>query len=110
MLDVRHLTVRSKRTKAELLHSVSFSIGDGETFGLVGESGSGKSMTGKCILRLLNAHAFQIQGQIHWNGKDVFSMKAKELANYRGKQVGMITQNPMTAFAPMVKLGKQLEM
>ena len=38
-----------------------------------------------------------------------FSMNAKELADYRGKQISMIPQNPMTAFAPMVKLGKQLE-
>ena len=110
MLDINCLTVRSKLTKEELLHSISFSVGEGETFGLIGESGSGKSMTSKCIMRLLNSRAFQIRGEIRWNGRDVFSMNAKELADYRGKQISMIPQNPMTAFAPMVKLGKQLEM
>ena len=110
MLDINCLTVRSKLTKEELLHSISFSVGEGETFGLIGESGSGKSMTSKCIMRLLISRAFQIRGEIRWNGRDVFSMNAKELADYRGKQISMIPQNPMTAFAPMVKLGKQLEM
>lgn len=43
MLDINCLTVRSKLTKEELLHSISFSVGEGETFGLIGESGSGKS-------------------------------------------------------------------
>ena len=110
MLAINRLTVRSKLTKEELLRSVNFSVDDGETFGLIGESGSGKSMTSKCIMRLLNSRAFQIQGEIRWKGRDVFSMNAKELADYRGKQISMIPQNPMTAFAPMVKLGKQLEM
>ena len=85
MLDINCLTVRSKLTKEELLHSISFSVGEGETFGLIGESGSGKSMTSKCIMRLLNSRAFQIRGEIRWNGRDVFSMNAKELADYRGK-------------------------
>lgn len=49
MLDINCLTVRSKLTKEELLHSISFSVGEGETFGLIGESGSGKSMTSKCF-------------------------------------------------------------
>ncbi len=110
MLAINRLTVRSKLTKEELLRSVNFSVDDGETFGLIGESGSGKSMTSKCIMRLLNSRAFQTQGEICWKGRDVFSMNAKELADYRGKQISMIPQNPMTAFAPMVKLGKQLEM
>ena len=110
MLAINRLTVRSKLTKEELLRSVNFSVDDGETFGLIGESGSGKSMTSKCIRRLLNSRAFQTQGEICWKGRDVFSMNAKELADYRGKQISMIPQNPMTAFAPMVKLGKQLEM
>lgn len=77
MLDINCLTVRSKLTKEELLHSISFSVGEGETFGLIGESGSGKSMTSKCIMRLLNSRAFQIRGEIRWNGRDVFSMNAK---------------------------------
>lgn len=61
MLDINCLTVRSKLTKEELLHSISFSVGEGETFGLIGESGSGKSMTSKCIMRLLNSRAFSNQ-------------------------------------------------
>lgn len=110
MLTVTNLSIRTKQTKETLVRSVSFSVKSGEALGLIGESGSGKSMTSKCIMRLLNSRAFQTQGEICWKGRDVFSMNAKELADYRGKQISMIPQNPMTAFAPMVKLGKQLEM
>lgn len=54
MLTVSNLSICTKRTKEVLVHSVSFSVGNGETLGLIGESGSGKSMTSKCIMKLLN--------------------------------------------------------
>lgn len=55
MLTVSNLSICTKRTKEVLVHSVSFSVGNGETLGLIGESGSGKSMTSKCIMKLLKA-------------------------------------------------------
>lgn len=106
MLAINRLTVRSKLTKEELLRSVKFSVDDGETFGLIGESGSGKSMTSKCIMRLLNSRAFQIQGEIRWKGRDVFSMNAKELADYRGKQISMIPQKPHDRICSHGEVGK----
>ena len=110
MLDVQDITVAYSSNAEPTIEGFHLKMKPGEICSIVGESGSGKSMTSKCIMRLLNSRAFQIRGEIRWNGRDVFSMNAKELADYRGKQISMIPQNPMTAFAPMVKLGKQLEM
>ena len=67
-------------------------------------------MTSKCIMRLLNPRLFDLRGSVQWNGKEMLAMKLNELDGYRGKQVSMIPQNPMTAFAPMLKLGKQMEL
>ena len=110
MLTVTNLSIRTKQTKETLVRSVSFSVKSGETLGLIGESGSGKSMTSKCIMRLLNPRLFDLHGSVQWNGKEMLTVKLNELDGYRGKQISMIPQNPMTAFAPMLKLGKQMEL
>ena len=110
MLTVTNLSIRTKQTKETLVRSVSFSVKNGEALGLIGESGSGKSMTSKCIMRLLNPRLFDLRGSVQWNGKEMLAVKLNELDGYRGKQVSMIPQNPMTAFAPMLKLGKQMEL
>ena len=110
MLTVTNLSIRTKQTKETLVRSVSFSVKNGEALGMIGESGSGKSMTSKCIMRLLNPRLFDLHGSVQWNGKEMLAVKLNELDGYRGKQVSMIPQNPMTAFAPMLKLGKQMEL
>ena len=110
MLTVTNLSIRTKQTKETLVRSVSFSVKSGEVLGLIGESGSGKSMTSKCIMRLLNPRLFDLRGSVQWNGKEMLAVKLNELDGYRGKQISMIPQNPMTAFAPMLKLGKQMEL
>lgn len=110
MLTVTNLSIRTKQTKETLVHSVSFSVKSGEALGLIGESGSGKSMTSKCIMRLLNPRLFDLRGSVKWNGKEMLAVKLNELDGYRGKQISMIPQNPMTAFAPTLKLGKQMEL
>ena len=110
MLTVTNLSIHVKRTKETLVRSVSFSVENRETLGLIGESGSGKSMTSKCIMWLLNPRLFDMRGSVQWNGKEMLAVKLSGLGGYRGKQISMIPQNPMTAFAPMLKLGKQMEL
>lgn len=110
MLTVTNLSIHTKKTKETLVQSVSFSVKNGEILGLIGESGSGKSMTGKCIMKLLNPGLFEMHGSIQWNGKEMLTVKLSELDGYRGRQISMIPQNPMTAFAPMLRLGKQIEL
>ncbi|MCR5110577.1 MAG: ABC transporter ATP-binding protein [Ruminococcus sp.] len=110
MLEVKDLKITAHYAKKEIVHGISFSVGKGETLGIVGESGSGKSMTSKCIMGLLNSRAFVLEGQIRWKDQEINISKNHLPDHYRGKQITMIPQNPMTAFAPMVKLGKQLKM
>ncbi len=88
---------------------VSFSIDSGKTLGIVGESGSGKSMTASSIIRLLPQNKGKIvNGEINFNGKNVLSLNKKELLNFRGKEVAVIFQDPMSALDPVFKIGKQM--
>ena len=110
MLKVDNLKITARQTREELVKNISFEVGKGETLGLIGESGSGKSLTSKAIMGLLNRRVFGIDGSIRWKDTEILGRKAKLPKDYRGSQIAMITQNPMTAFAPMIRLGRQIEM
>lgn len=110
MLKVNGLEITARSTKEMLVKGISFEVGKGETLGLIGESGSGKSLTSKAIMRLLNSRVFKVNGSIKWKENELLGKNAKLPKYFRGRQIAMITQNPMTAFAPMIKLGRQIEM
>lgn len=110
MLEVKNLTIKSRFPEKTLVRSVSFAVDEGETLGFVGESGSGKTITSRCIMRLLNPRIFACAGSIRWRGQEMLTPGSERMRGYRGTQVGMIAQNPMTAFAPSPRLGKQLAM
>jgi oligopeptide/dipeptide ABC transporter ATP-binding protein len=87
---------------------VSFTINEGETFGLVGESGCGKSATCRSLIRLVHTPGKIVSGQILYKGKDVVKMNEHELEHLRGREIGMIFQEPMTALNPVLKIKEQL--
>lgn len=88
---------------------VSFEIDRGEILGIVGESGSGKSVTSSSIIHLLPAKTGRIVGgSIQFNGIDVLGLSQKELLEFRGKDISMIFQNPMTSLSPVFKVGSQM--
>lgn len=88
---------------------VSFRIDSGKTLGIVGESGSGKSMTASSIIRLLPRNKGKIvDGKINFNGKDVLAFNKNELMDFRGKDVAMIFQDPMSSLDPVFKVGEQM--
>ncbi|MDR0644729.1 MAG: dipeptide ABC transporter ATP-binding protein [Treponema sp.] len=89
----------------EVVHGIDFFIDEHETFALVGESGSGKTVSSQAILRLLD---IRYSGEILFEGKNVMSMKAAELCTIRGRDVGMIFQEPMTSLNPLHSIEKQL--
>jgi oligopeptide/dipeptide ABC transporter ATP-binding protein len=89
--------------------NVSFELADGEVLGLVGESGSGKSMTCRSILRLIPESAKIVGGKIYYKNEDILSWPENKLIHYRGEQVAMILQEPMTALNPVVTIGNQIE-
>lgn len=88
---------------------VSFDLKRGMTLGIVGESGSGKSMTASSIMRLLPKNTGKIvDGEILFDGRDVLALSKKELLAYRGKEVSLISQDPMTSLDPVFKVGYQM--
>jgi oligopeptide/dipeptide ABC transporter ATP-binding protein len=88
---------------------ISFEMDAGETLGIVGESGSGKSMTALSILNLVPEPGRISGGQILFKNRDVVTMTSGDLLEYRGGDVAMIFQDPMTSLNPVLRVGFQIE-
>jgi len=88
-----------------LVSDVAFDINKGEVFALVGESGSGKTLTALSIMGLL-PEALKVNGQWQIAGKNI--EHKSQMTNVRGKQIGMIFQEPMTSLNPLHTIGKQI--
>lgn len=99
------------RTKvpARAVDNVTFDIYEGEVLGIVGESGSGKSVTAYSISRLVPDPPGKIVGgEVVFKGKDLLKLTFEEMKNYRGKEIAMIFQEPMTSLNPVMKIGDQI--
>ena len=91
------------------VNGVSFSLNNGETLGIVGESGCGKSVTMTSLLRLIPMPPGRIvAGEAFFNGKDLLKVSDFEIRSVRGSQIGMIFQDPMTFFNPVIPIGRQV--
>lgn len=112
LLSVHQLSVSfsTGNTVQEAVSGVSFEVNPGETVGIVGESGSGKSVTARSIMRLLAANAYvHPESRITFMGKELLSQTEKKMQSIRGKDIGMIFQDPMTSLNPTMTVGKQIE-
>ena len=89
------------------LDGVDLDLRRGEVLGLVGESGSGKSMLVRSIMGIRPARAEQ-DGRIVLDGADLTAMDARAAHRLRGRRVGMVFQDPMTALNPVVRIGRQI--
>ncbi len=114
LLEVKNLTTQfvTSAGKTMAVNNISFTLNRGETLGIVGESGSGKSVTALSIIQLLDNIA-QSSGEILFypeNGEavDLLQLSAAAMRNYRGSEIGMIFQNPMTSLNPVFTCGNQL--
>jgi oligopeptide/dipeptide ABC transporter ATP-binding protein len=88
---------------------VSFAVQPGETIAIVGESGSGKSVTSLSIMRLLPKKVGRIsRGTIRLRGRDLVPISDRDMRAVRGKDIGMIFQEPMTSLNPVHTIGKQI--
>ncbi len=87
---------------------ISFTVNEGEVLGIVGESGSGKSMTCRSILRLIPEPGKIIAGKIFYKDQNIMGWSESRLNDYRGKEVSMILQEPMTALNPVWTVGDQM--
>jgi oligopeptide/dipeptide ABC transporter ATP-binding protein len=87
---------------------ISFGIKDGDVVGLVGESGSGKSVTALSIMGLLASNARVESGEILWKGRDLLSLSQDDIRAVRGRDIGLIFQNPLAALNPVFTIGNQM--
>src|SRR5256712_13755102 len=88
---------------------VSWDVDEGETVALVGESGCGKSVSALSIMRLVAGPAGRIVGgQILFKGRDLLGLSEEAMRHVRGREIGMIFQEPMTSLNPVLTIGRQL--
>jgi oligopeptide/dipeptide ABC transporter ATP-binding protein len=91
------------------VNEVSYDVHPGETLGVVGESGSGKSVTVMSILGLIPQPPGRIAGgEIIFDGRDLLTLSESELRAVRGREIGMIFQDPMTSLNPVHRVGDQI--
>jgi peptide/nickel transport system ATP-binding protein len=110
LLEVENLQTHF-RTMAGVnraVDGVSFQVDQGETLAIVGESGCGKSVTASSILRLIPQPPGKIAGAIRFNGKDLLELPERTMRDYRGKEISMIFQEPMTSLNPVFTVGRQI--
>ena len=93
----------------EVVHGVSFEIGEGETLALVGESGSGKSTTAHALLGLLPAGGRVDGGTVVLGDLDISGWSDRALRGIRGAEIGLVPQDPTTSLDPVRPVGKQVE-
>ncbi|EEW25302.1 ABC transporter ATP-binding protein [Rhodobacter ferrooxidans] len=93
-----------------LLERISLTLGQGEILGLVGESGSGKSLTAMAAMGLLPLIGGRITaGSVGFDGQDMGAMTDAQRRALRGRRIGFVTQNPMTALDPVQRIGAQVD-
>ncbi|WP_409346100.1 ABC transporter ATP-binding protein [Paenibacillus sp. MBLB4367] len=109
VLSVNGLSVQIQVEQGllQVLHDISFRIEAGKVLGIVGESGSGKSMLCLAVLGLLHQSAKIVQGNIRVKGLELVGMPESKLRRIRGQELSLVLQNPMTAFNPVLTIGKQ---
>ncbi len=110
VLEVKDLvaTFRIDRKEYQVLRGISFHIGRNETLCMVGESGCGKSVSTLAVMDLLPINGEVISGSIRLEGTELTGLTRKQRNAVRGKKMGMIFQEPMTALNPLLTIGYQL--
>ena len=111
VLRVRDLTIEFATEDGVIraVDGVSFDVQPNETLGLVGESGCGKTVTGLAILRLIPMPPGRIAGgSIELLGRELLTLRNREIEDIRGRDVAMIFQEPMTALNPVFTIGNQM--
>ena len=111
LLDVKNLKVHfhTRNGLVKAVDDVSFSVNAGETLAIVGESGSGKSVTCYSLLDLLPKPPAKIEGgTAMFHGEDLLTCSSERMRHFRGNDIAMIFQDPMTSLNPNLTVGEQL--
>ena len=104
--DLR-VTLQTARGPAAALRGISFALERGQTLGLIGESGSGKSLTALALMGLLPEGA-RVQGSVHFAGQELTTLDDVAMCQVRGRRIGMVFQEPMSALNPLHSIGRQV--
>ncbi len=109
LLEAEGLTIDLRTSKGirRAVDGISFGIGTGEIVGLAGESGSGKTLTALSLLGLLPGGA-RTSGRVLFSGRDLLRLSRDELRAIRGKELSYVSQDPMTALHPLLRIDVQL--
>ena len=111
LLELKNVNVRyiMKDKKVHACQHVSLEIEEQDSIGIVGESGSGKSTLASAVLRLLPHRITQVDGEILYNGKDLFKLTKDEMDALRWTDLSIVFQKSMSALSPVHKVGAQME-
>lgn len=110
ILNIQNLTValRSEKGERTIVENFSLKIPAKKIVALVGGSGSGKTTTGLAVLGLLAPALTVTQGKIIFEGRDLLQLNPEDIRRVRGKEIAMIFQEPLYAFNPLFRIGKQI--
>src|SRR5438034_5016236 len=110
LLEVKDLQVHfaTEDGIVRAVDGVSFALERGKVLGIVGESGSGKSVTAMTLLGLTRGVNAKFEGAIEYKGEDLLKMSEAELRRFRGNELAMIFQDPMTSMNPVYRIGAQI--
>ena len=104
-----HTFFFTRKGVVKAVDGISFHVDEGETFGLVGESACGKTVTALSIIRLLPEPAGKVvEGKIILDGVNLLELDKNEMRRYRGSEISMILQDPMTSLNPVYTVGNQI--
>jgi oligopeptide/dipeptide ABC transporter ATP-binding protein len=109
LLSVKDLSVEfpTERGRVRAVDGVSFEVAPGETLAIVGESGSGKSVTALAVMGLVSGGAVRA-AEINFDGQNLTALDERARRALRGKEIGMIFQDPMTSLNPVLTIGRQI--
>ena len=110
LLEVKDLGVEftTEDGVVRAVDGVSFELERGKVLGIVGESGSGKSVTAMTIMGLTRDINASFRGEVNYEGRNLLEISDTEMQNFRGNEIGMIFQDPMTSLNPVYRIGEQI--
>jgi peptide/nickel transport system ATP-binding protein len=109
ILSVRdlHVSFPSEAGQVDAVRGVDFDLFPGRTLGIVGESGSGKSATALAVMGLLPEYA-AVSGSINLHGRELIGLDDERMSRIRGRDIGMIFQDPLSSLTPIFTVGRQI--
>jgi oligopeptide/dipeptide ABC transporter ATP-binding protein len=106
-VDELRVRVATDDRPLQIVDGVSYQVGEGRIFGIAGESGSGKTVSVLALMGLLPRGA-SVTGTARFEGNDLVSMPPARLREVCGREIGLVFQDPLTSFHPMLSVGRQL--